>query len=98
MPKKEESAKKPDLAEQIIEQTKVSKSTTERQKEDDKRKKRKQKAKADLNQAEQVASLKETDVLHSATVGGNEKISMGDLFNSIDKDKYAANESSGKDG
>ena len=36
-----------------------------------------------------LASLKESDLMHSAEgIGGNERITMGDLLYSIDADKF----------
>ena len=42
-----------------------------------------------------MASVKEEDLLHTDTVGGNEKISLGDIFHSIDKDKLDADKQDG---
>ena len=34
-----------------------------------------------------MAQLKEADILHTDAVGGNEKLTLGDLFQSLDADK-----------
>ena len=74
---------KKDLAEQIIESA-----GTDKEKQAEKRKKKKAKAKQRVDEAQKVAQLKETDLLTGNTeLGGNEKITMSDLFFSIDKDK-----------
>jgi len=44
-------------------------------------------AKADREKQTRMAGLKETDLLVNSNVGGNEKLSLSDLFHSLDADK-----------
>ena len=58
---------------------------------EEKRSKKREQARSDREEQGKLASLKESDLLHSTEgIGGNERITMSDILGSIDADKFAA--------
>ena len=57
---------------------------------DEKRQKKRSQKKTERDEQSRLASMKEEDLVHSSEgIGGNERITMGDILTSIDADKYA---------
>ena len=58
---------------------------------EEKRSKKRQQARSEREEQKRLASIKESDLVHSTDgIGGNERISMSDVLNSIDTDKFSA--------
>ena len=62
---------------------------------EEKRSKKRQQARSEREEQQRLALIKESDLVHSTDgIGGNERISMSDVLNSIDTEKFAAKETS----
>lgn len=57
-----------------------------------KRKARKEKQKEERKAQAKLASIKESDILHTDAIGGSEKLTLGDLFQSLDAQKMEGKE------
>ena len=62
---------------------------------EEKRSKKREQARSAREEQGRLASLKESDLVHSAEgIGGNERITMSDILGSLDADKFAGQEAS----
>ena len=60
---------------------------------EEKRSKNRKQARSEREEQQRLALIKESDLVHSTDgIGGNERISMSDVLNSIDTEKFAAKE------
>ena len=57
-----------------------------------KRKVRREKQKEERKTQAKLASIKESDILHTDAIGGSEKLTLGDLFQSLDAQKMEGKE------
>lgn len=72
----------------IVKKSKLTDAKTLK-KVEEKRAKKRQQAREEREEQQRLASLKESDLMHSTDgIGGNERISMSDVLNSIDTEKF----------